>query len=263
MVATCERHLESYLLERDIREVTEAYYRRVVSVFLRWATQQTESLAFNSTTVSRFLRDQQIAGKSSYYRRSLRSGLVALLRHAGDTRRVRTVKLDELERATWSTTEVCRLIAASRHYQHRDETYWATLIEAAYYSGLSQVDLERLTRSHFDERGVVVLRRSRTGKRAVAYVPPTVLDQRPTEGLLWKRPYSAEMFRRHFARIVNAAGLTGTFKRLRKSSGTGVEQLHPGRGHEHLANERDIFERHYLSREYVRSPLRPPPLDAD
>ncbi len=255
--------VESYLLEHDLRPTTADYYRRVWSVFRAWLSEQPPGTTFSAQSVSQFLLAKQIAGRSPDYRRSLRNGLVALLRHRGDTDRVRPVKLRPLEPECWTTEQVVRLVATARQYRYRrDPDYWPTLIEAAYYTGLCQVDLETITRVHIAPDGTVCIRRSRTGKRVVAWLPTEILASRPGTGPLWPRQISAEMFRRHFAKIVTMAGLAGTFKRLRKSSGTAVEQLYPGRGHEHLANSRAVFERHYLAASHVPPALLPPRLRA-
>lgn len=64
-----------------------------------------------------------------------------------------------------------------------------------------------------------------------------------------------------FGRIVARAGLFGTFKRLRKSSGSLVEAAAPGMGHKHLGNTRAIFEKHYEARRLTRPhPTLPPVL---
>ena len=53
-------------------------------------------------------------------------------------------------------------------------------------------------------------------------------------------------------------------KYLRSSSGTAVEKASPGRGHLHLGNTRDVFERNYLdeSQTAFNRPL-PPALIGD
>jgi hypothetical protein len=111
--------------------------------------------------------------------------------------------------------------------------------------------------------GTLEIARSKTGRLAFVAVPREVLDSvRPyRDGRCWPLLTSREWFRRTFAKIVKRAGLFGTFPKLRKSSGTYAELLNPGRGHEHLANSRKIFETHYLSRRHIpKSPLSPPPL---
>jgi hypothetical protein len=189
---------------------------------------------------------------------------VAILRHADYAGRVRPVKLPPLANETWTTSEVLRLVGAARQYRFpRDPDYWPSIIAAGYYSGFGQCDLERITREAVAHDGTVVLHRSRTGKREVGWIPLEVIACRPHTGPLWERPFTVEMFRRHFAKIVNAAGLSGSFKRLRKSSGTTVEEKNPGMGHLHLANTRAVFERHYLSANHVPRPFIPPPLDRD
>ena len=65
-----------------------------------------------------------------------------------------------------------------------------------------------------------------------------------------------------FSRIVAKAGLDGSFKKLRKSSGTRAEQLEPGRGHIHLGNSRKVFEQHYLGNDPAKiQPIRLPSLE--
>jgi hypothetical protein len=68
-----------------------------------------------------------------------------------------------------------------------------------------------------------------------------------------------EHFRVEFAKIVKAAGLVGTFKKLRKSSGSRAEQLNAGSGHVHLGNSRRVFEQHYLGSDAIDvQPVRLP-----
>ncbi|MEX0677783.1 MAG: hypothetical protein WD063_11950 [Pirellulales bacterium] len=87
-----------------------------------------------------------------------------------------------------------------------------------------------------------------------------MLAELPTSGPVFPTLWSNEQFRKDFRHVVHAAGLSGTFKKLRKSRGTEAELL-TGRGHEHLANSRKEFEVHYLDRTRVhREPIRLPPL---
>jgi integrase len=198
--------------------------------------------------VSRFLAEKQAAGLSSYYRRSMRSCLVALLRYAGKSDRVRPVKLDELEPRSWSPAEVSRLLAACDCLLPKHRPWWRTIIAVAFYCGLTQCDLFRLERQHIDAQWVLRTRRSKTQKKVVAQLPAWLVAELPSEGRLWPLSTSQESFRQTFSRIVRKAGLTGSFKQLRKSCGTETERLFPGRGHEALANTRAIFGLHYLAK---------------
>jgi integrase len=139
--------------------------------------------------------------------------------------------------------------------------FWKTIIPAAWYTGLSFCDLLRVERSNILPGGVLVIERSKTKKRVVVWLPPELTRQlhQRFPGRLWVLTTSQEYFRRQFKKIAAAAGLTGSFKKLRKSSGTAIEILHPGRGHEHLGNTRQVFEQHYLSVAAMPlKPLKPP-----
>lgn len=262
--------VENYVLSRELAESSVTYYRTLGRLLCRWAKRRILAEEFNVDLANRFLRDKQTEGRKSYYRKSLRNGLRALLGfhlgHAANIRgHLRPVKLDDLAPSCWSAAEVSRLIDACKFIRGAErQEYVRSLITVAYYTGLSQGDLHRLERKSFDRAGVLRTKRNKTGKRVVAVVSPAVLamlDARPQAGPLWPQTTSREAFRRLFARLVKRAGLRGSFKTLRKSSGTLVEKLHPGRGHEHLGNTRQIFERHYLDRDKDdREPLEPPPL---
>jgi hypothetical protein len=54
------------------------------------------------------------------------------------------------------------------------------------------------------------------------------------QGPICPRSTTIEWMRRQFRKILATAGLAGTFKTLRKTSGTIVESLHPGAGQLHF-----------------------------
>lgn len=247
--------LEAYLLRTEVRNSTAVCYRRVVNVFCNWYGTNVPEEALTADTLNRFLRDKQEEGASSYYRRSLRSALVAILRDHS-IGKVRPTKLEPLTVHCWDASEVARLVDACDVLPAKHREYYRQAIIVAYHTGLSQIDIHRLERSHVDASGTIRLRRSKTGNESVVTLPPDVVAQLPAKGLLVPPKVSREMFRRHFQKIVAAAGLKGTFKTLRTSSGTAAELI-TGKGHEHLANSRKIFEKHYLDSSKVgRVPVR-------
>lgn len=247
--------VEEYVLIRETRPATVQYYHTTVRLFAAFlGSDKVDGLTAGN--VSRFLQALQNEGRSSYYRKSLRNGLVALLRFAGDAGRVRSVRLDRLQHAIWNPAQVRQLIAAcaivfSNASQVR---YWETLIAAAWYSGLSAVDLHQIERRHVGDDGRVSWIRTKTRAPVVTYIPADLVSH-VDRGPVWPLESSKEWFRRQFQRIVKQAGLAGSFKMLRRSSGSNVECLNPGRGHEHLGNTRAVFERHYRFGEVA--PLRP------
>lgn len=254
--------LEAYLLANDLAETSIEYYRKSVQVFDGWC-KETGCAEFSAASVSRFLLAKQEQGRSSHYRASLRNALRALLRSTGSSEKLRQVKLQSLTPAAWTPAEIAKLVAACDHMPKASMVFWQTLIAAAWYTGLSQADLHRVKIDDFAADGTLEIARRKTGRIAFVQIPQEVLTAiRPyKDGRCWPLLTSREWFRRTFGKVVARAGLFGTFPKLRKSSGTYAELLNPGRGHEHLANSRKVFESHYLSRRHVgRSPLSPPQL---
>ena len=252
--------LNQYLLLRDLKPLTESYYRRCLNRFAAWCEQAGE-IEFSAASASRYLSHLQKIGRSSHYRASVRNAIRAILRSTGNRDPIRQIRVERLNPQSWTPAEVDSLIAACKSFSPVARDYWQTIIAAAWYSGLSQIDLHRIHRDDIAADGTLEIARSKTGKIAFVQIPPEVLAQvRPhPDGRLWPLLTSAEWFRRTFAKIVTAAGLSGSFKKLRKSSGTEAEIISPGRGHIHLANSRAVFESNYFDRRrLLRTPAAIP-----
>jgi integrase len=243
--------LENYLLYHDLAAGSVDWYRRIVSVFCGWAGRDVPVAEFNGEQISRLILAKQAAGRSPYYLRSLRNGLVALmhdLRGDGPRERVRGVRCPPLDPDGWSAEDVSLLLSrgcASMPPASRDK--WRLCIELAYYTGLDRADIENLEQKHFAANGALLYRRRKTGQPVSGGVPLDLLAKirQLPRGPVCRMGITPEWFRRVFSGIVARSGLFGTFKKLRKSSGSSVERLEPGRGHKHLGNTRAIFERHY------------------
>lgn len=258
--------LDDYLLTHDLKEESAGYYRRMIGVLCSWARRRVPLSDFTIDLVNHLLLDKQRSGLASSYRKSLRSGLRALLSHhcgGSVTGKLRPVKIEDLIIEVWSAEEVQRIIDACNYMRDpRMRQWWKTIIAAGYYTGFSNCDLWALSVRAIDERGIVAIKRAKTGKPVVARIPEPWLNEIRTlvrgRDLVWGRPMSKESFRRTFRRIAEKAGLNGTFKKLRKSCGTSVEMLYPGRGHIALGNSRTIFERHYFGRKQIdNDPMGP------
>lgn len=270
-MSTFDELLENYVLYHDIEGSTADWYRRVGRVMTSWHGRPVRAAEFTGELISRLLLDKKRAGNSDYYLRSLRSGLVAILRDArgsGPVERVRSVRTGPLKPGAWTAAEVERLLAAIPRAVADDDGqwYWTVVIALAYYTGFDRCDVQRITRADIRNDGLIPFFRSKTGRPALVAIPAELLgyiDQRaPVKGAVVPLRTSPEYFRRVFKRIVAAAGLKGTFKKIRKTSGTLVESEQEGRGHVHLANTRSIFERHYQARELLDlKPTMPPKID--
>jgi len=260
---TLTQALNNYLLDHTLATDTAAWYRRVVSVYCTWAGRDVALSKFTGETISRCLLDKQAAGRSLHYVKSLRGGLVAVLRAIrGDSpvERVRTIKVPALEPEGWTVAEVRLLLSPGCDGMTEGSRFkWELCINLGHYTGLDRCDIERLEQKHFSDNGALIYRRRKTGAAPTSGIPRRLLrlirTRCPQRGPICKMHISKEWFRKIFGTIVERAGLQGTFKKLRKSSGSQVEEAHPGKGHKHLANSRTIFERHYEVRSLTR--LRP------
>lgn len=258
--------LENYILYRDLSRETSAWYRRVCSVFIGWAGRDVLLADFNGEAISRLILAKQQAGRSTYYLRSLRNGLVALLREIrGDAplERIRTVKVRPLDPQAWTAAEVAMLLLACDEMPQASRWRWQLMIQMAYYTGLDRCDLEKLTRDAIGLDGVIYTTRSKTGSAVVVAVPPDVIAMInlhcPSGGPILRMGITPEWFRRIFNGVVARAGLTGTFKKFRKTSGSLVEAERPGMGCKHLGNTPDIFRKHYEAKRITRAePTMPP-----
>lgn len=258
--------LSDYILSHDLAEESEHYYRRMVGVLCSWAGRRIPLSDFTPAIVNRMLLYKQRAGLSSHYRRSLRNAMRALLAfHCGGpvTGQLRSVQLDDLVIRVWTAAEVAILIAACGYMRESSKReWWRTIIAAGYYTGLSSVDLWRLRHRDITAQGRLAIRRSKTRKPVVATIPEPWLSALRQlswqQELVWGRPMATQVFQATFRRIVSKAGLSGTFKQLRKSCGTSIEMRYPGRGHIALGNSRAVFEKHYFSHEALDGePMRP------
>jgi len=261
MLATVlSQALENYLLFHDLAPGTAAWYRRVVSVFRTWAGGDPLLADFNGEQISRLLRDKKAAGRSPFYVKSLRGGLVAVLREIrGDEpmERVRGVRPGQLDPEAWTPAEVEQLLRACDPMPPESRWRWVLTIAVAYYTGLDRCDLWRIERRHISPAGAIRWRRSKTGGRCHVGLPVDVvalIDHHcPRQGPILHLGVSPEWFRRIFAGIVARSGLTGTFKKFRKTSGSLVEQAQPGTGHRHLGNTRAVFEANYEAHDLTRA----------
>lgn len=257
---TLKQALDRYILDRDLAAETAAWYVRVVSVFCTWAGRDVRLSQFHGEAISRFLAAKKAAGRRPYYLKSLRGGLVAVLREVRGSRpveRIRSVRCPPLEPEGWTAAEVQRLLSPGCDRMTEASRWkWELCISLGHYLGLDRCDIEELEQRHFADNGALLYHRRKTGQAPSGRIPRKLLAmirrRCPRKGPICRMGISKEWFRRTFAAIVARAGLFGTFKKLRKSSGSLVEAKTPGLGHKHLGNSRLVFEKHYEVRRLTR-----------
>lgn len=123
----------------------------------------------------------------------------------------------------------------------RRRAFWAALIGTAWDTAFRLADLKRLTRHHIPVDGDVSkpieIVQSKTGVEHIAWISRqtwSAIDE-SFAGLPGDRellfPVPGDRWvQKHFQRILHAAGLTGTFHKLRRSSIYNCERQKPGSG---------------------------------
>lgn len=161
----------------------------------------------------------------------------------------------------WRPDEVQQLISACTrlprlHQQALPRSQWWELaIRVAWDTALRRGDQLTLEVCQIQQDGTFAITQSKTGRVVCCSLGDETLALLGRTLQVWPRrlvtPWQAsrESFERQFRLIVKKAGVRpGTWKWLRRGSGTDVERLHPGCGATHLGHApgSPIAERHYF-----------------
>lgn len=270
-LAAYARH--SYSLTRDIRPETLRQYVICAELFERWAGGPIDLEQLDSDSVSAWLRDYA-AQVSPQTVRSKRNQVLALWRAAADdglcqepsTRRVRRVRVPERTVTAWTREEVEQLLRASagmgrRHRCGLPRAAWFDLaIRVAWDSGLRWGDLVRLRVDAVRPDGTASIVQAKTSRVAVFRLSAGTLEAlRATlaacpRTLVCPWPASHETFNAQVRGLVARAGIRpGTWKWIRRGSGTDVELQADGAGHRHLGNTPAVFAASYGDRSILGS----------
>jgi integrase len=170
-------------------------------------------------------------------------------------RRIRRAKVPELVVRCFTIAEVNRLIDAAGRLEGEYENgvtrraYWRAAIMVAWDTGLRRGDVWRFRKSIVRDDGTLRVVQHNT-KRVVAVrlragTVKALAEIQHDEALRWT--WAETYFGRHFKRLVKAARVSdGTFKWLRRSSGSYVELQQAGAGSKHLGQTRpEVFTKHY------------------
>lgn len=254
-----------YSLIRDIKPGTLRQYVIVADLVERWAGRPVRLDELDEQSVSEWLRDYAATVKPHTVK-GKKSMLLALWRAASDdglaqepsARRVRRVRLPQLVPTAWTKAEVETLLTYVNSLRRRHKSglsrasWWDLAVRVAWDSGLRWADLVALRVDAIADDGTATVVQEKTGKISTFRLSPTTLQALRTtlavcpRSLVCPWPASGETFRDQFTRIVERAGIrAGTWKWIRRGSGTDVEMQLPGVGHLHLGNTRRVFEASY------------------
>lgn len=265
-----------YLKTRDVVPTYAKRLRKYATKLARHVGKARLVDVFTEDNVNSFLAGYT---GSPYTVRSYRSDFITLWNGAADDgllpypriRCIRRPKCHELLIECYTVDEVRLLLKAaaklSGEYANgvSKAAYWSAAIRLAWDTGLRRGDVIAFSKRVLSPDGRSRIIQQKTKRIVpVALRPTTVqaLQKIPgDEPLTWCMELN--YFTRHFRRIVRASGVgRGSFKWLRRSSGTYVEMALPGAGTKHLGHSSpEVFNRHYDG--HLADPVLPLPPDLD
>lgn len=247
-----------YLNARPVSAGYARTLRKRTEKLIEFAGRSRLSEVFNESTINAFLAS--LDGLSPFTRNKYRGDFLALWRAAADAdkvpypqaRRIRRERTIAQVIECYLEHEARALVVAAEHlvgaYPNgvARRQYWPAIIRAAWDSGLRRGDLWRLKAANIRKDKSAVIAQSKTGQTIVCRFHGSTIKaiQRAGGELEW--PLCEWCFGVHFQEIVVLSGIgRGTFRWLRRGSGSRIDADHPGLGHRHLGNGRPVFERHY------------------
>lgn len=278
---TLSEYARDYGLLRDVKAGTLRQYAIVAALFERWAGGPVPLDTLDEDSVSAWLRDYAAEAAPATVR-SKRATILALWRAAADdrlceppTRRVRAQRRSAPRPVVeaWTIQEVEQLLTACRMLPRRHRcglprsVWWDLAIRVAWDSGLRWGDLIALQVSSICPNGAATVIQAKTGRPVSFRLSASTVEILRASLVACPRdlacpwPASHESFAQQARLLVKKAGIRkGTWKWLRRSSGSYVERDHPGAGPVHLGHAPGsrIFANHYAAPAIV-SPSLPMP----
>lgn len=262
---------DGYSLIRGVKATTLEQYRIAAELFERWAGGPIRLDELDERSLSGFLRDYSEKAAPDTVR-SKRNSILALWRAAADdglcddpvARRVRRCCVPETVVEAWTRAEVEQLLAAAAKLPRwhkcglRRREWWPLAIRVAWDSGLRWADQVAIPVSSVRPDGMVSVRQNKTGKISTFQFSPSTMAalaaslEKCPRALVIPWPASGETFRDQVTTLVKKAAVrAGTWKWIRRGSGSDVELQEPGAGHLHLGNTRAVFDRHYAAKAII------------
>ncbi|MHB1038621.1 MAG: tyrosine-type recombinase/integrase [Pirellulales bacterium] len=278
---TLRRYLaEQYATTHEMCAMRRQNMAALVERFSRWLGRQAELSDLTDSTVNRWLSALGEGQRAKATIHNNRGELLALWNDAfancvvqHPPRRVRKIKLPRTLPTAWNEGEILRLLAAAeevpgwfRRSRVAKGPFWVALIMTAYDTGLRQGDLLRLRRDQIDASGHLRTIQHKTGNEILSrvHLVPTLAaieaTYPPRRKFIFGGVLYASRLQRAFQQIVKAAGLVGSFKKLRKSGATAVEKETPGAATAFLGHRSpQVAAMHYVDPTIARQEVRLPP----
>lgn len=262
---------QGYSLLRDVRPSTLRQYVIAADLVERWAGRPVRLDELDEQSVSEWLRDYSSTVEPATVR-GKKNMILALWRAAADDglaseplgRRIRKTRVPQKPVVAWTKAEVEQLLEACRGLPRRHRcglrrSAWFDLaVRVAWDSGLRWGDLIEVPVSAIRPDGSASWTQSKTGKVIGFTLSPSTMEALRASltacprDLVCPWPASHETFGDQVERLVSRAGIReGTWKWIRRGSGTDVELQSRGAGHEHLGNTRAVFDASYGDRAII------------
>ena len=272
-----------YLVERPVGEGAAKQLTIAVRLFERWAGGVPLD-TLDENLLSQWLQEYA-KDRSPVTVRGKRNAILTIWRYGHETgycprepraRRVRNVRLPYVIPLCWTLDQLRQLVSTaeatpgySSHSGIKWSLFWIAFVRVAYDTALRLTDVLTLEREQINDRGCVVLIQNKTGRPVTIQLRPATLDAiaatfPPVRPEVFPWPFCRETFYRRFSALLDAAGLDGSSKYLRRSSATYVERDHPGAARGHLGHSSPNMWRAYVNPQIAAEnrPL-PPAFDGE
>lgn len=240
------KYIETYRKEKQ-EPISDGYVRQLeIAVVLlnRYAKKKVKLKHLSDDLLNGYLEWLAANGRSPETVRGKRSAIIALWRAAFMAKildkkpeRVKIIRARKEAPKAWRPNEVARLKKAALDDDRvfpsgiRRGPWFASLISAAYDSGLRLGDLLRLTVNNIPDTGVFVVNQHKTRRDVTVRFKPETLEliaESLSDGrdspIVWPLWAGRGQFYVAFKALVSLAAIrSGTFKFLRRSAITAVE----------------------------------------
>lgn len=272
--------VQSYLLEHECCDVYAGNLAAVVRSFSTFLEHQATTDDLADEPVNRWLAS--LAGAAET-RNNKRRQLLTLWRYAyldlhtveRGPGRIRRIKRPERVPECWTLEqfrrleEECdRLPGRFRKLPVQRALYMRALVDAKYDTALRLGDLLSLERDWIWPGGFLSIVQHKSGKSHRIRLRDSTLARidelqaaLPGHRLIWPQFAERKRFYQLFRKIVAAAGLKGSSKWIRRTSGSYYEREHPGEAWRHLGHARPGVDRQFYLAPNIAYPERPLPPD--
>jgi integrase len=278
--------VEEYIADRNeerpvnapLAKASCAFLRECVATFARYLCRPPTVADLTAEHVNGMLRYLLKNGRSAYTVKSRRTGMRALWKYAhsrglaGPFERVQNVRLPALNVQGYDDQAMTALIehvatmrGVLRSTGLPKRMWWETFLAVLWETGIRSGDMLLIEPKHFDKKGWLWIEEQKTGKRAWLHIRPSVAERLVefinfdySRERIWPG-YTRRNLSRAFAEMVDAVGVGGTLRWIRRGAASDVERLHPGAAWRFLRHSvPTLFDKHYRVDKIVeQNPVTP------